>query len=291
MSSIEFEESSNARRCLRPAAWAAATVVAALAGSLGALPARAEVGEQTLGSNGNAAPESTSVYYQYPGRPRVWLSPHGNVVRFEGPAGYDHIGVGTVIEGYVLCYNGRRAWDLAFSETGFGPSTPRCSGNTCTVTRNTSDGQFRLQQVITKDSVNRALTIEMSLTKIGFGSAFDVVLRRHADFDVDAGGSLGSGNFTSWFGASERESVWAWNPANYTANEGHMVHLRQLDRRPFTVPYSAKVVSSIGDTSCSPGNVAANGPVEGDFAGTIQYDVGFMGQGSTFVGRVQYQRD
>jgi hypothetical protein len=293
MSNMNFEESRGARGGHGHAVWAvaAAAAAAALAGSLCSLPARAELGEQSLASGSLATPESTAVFYEYPGRPRVWLSAHGNVVRFEGPQGYDHIGVGTIIEGYVLCYNGKVAWDLGFSETGFGPSVASCSGNTCTVTRNTTDNQFRLRQVISKDSLQRALTVEMTLTRMQGGAAGGVVLRRHADFDVDVGGSLGSGNFTSWFGATERESVWAWNPINYTPNEGHMIMLRQIERRPASVQYFAKVLSGIGDTSCSPGNVAANGPAEGDFAGTIQYNIGFMGQGGVFVGKVQYMRN
>lgn len=289
MSNLQFE-SWRARAYIgRFAAGAAAVAVAGLAASLATLPARAELGEQSAASQ--ATPESTDLFYVYPGRPRVWLSRHGNIIRFEGPAGYDHIGVGEIGEGYVLCYGTRRAYDVGFTETGFGPSTPSCSGSTCTVTRNTSDGQFRLRQVITKNSVERAVTVEMTLTKLGQTAVSNVVLRRQVDFDVDAGGSLGSNNFVSWFGATERESVFAWNSANYTANEGHMVMLRQIQRIPSSVPYTAKVTSAILDTSCSPTNAAPWGPVEGDYGATIQYNIGFMGQGSVFIGRVQYQRN
>lgn len=280
------ESSATSGLYWRQAAMVAAVVVAAL----GTLPARAELGEQAV-SGSNATPENTDLFYVYPGRPRVWLSSHGNVLRFEGPTGYDHVGVGNLSEGYVLCYSGRQAWDTGESESGFGPSVASCSGNTCTVTRNTSDGWFRLRQVISKVDVERSLSIEMTLTKIGGPNQVGVILRRQVDLDVDTGGSLGSGNFENWFGASERESVWAWNAANNTANEGHAVMLRQVIRRPGNVQYFAKVTSAILDNSCSPGNLAVNGPVRGDYGGTIQYNVGNMGQGATFVGRVQYQRN
>jgi hypothetical protein len=289
MSKFNFEF-PGAYPCFPRLAVTVATAAAGLAGALVLLPARAELGEQAI-SGSNATPENTGLFYVYPGRPRVWLSSHGNLLRFEGPAGYDHIGVGELSEGYVLCYSGRRAWDVGFSESGFGPSSPSCSGNTCTITRTTSDGWLRLRQVITKVDIERALNVEMTLTKIGGPNVTGVVLRRQVDFDVDAGGSLGSGNFVSWFGASERESVWAWNAANNTPNEGHAVLLRQIVRMPSTVPYSAKVTSQILDTSCSPGNIAANGPVHGDYGATIQYNVGSMSQGAVFTGRVQYQRN
>lgn len=289
MSNLQFESwRPNIYR--RPLAAGAALVSAVgLAAGLAALPAGAAPGEQSVGSGASA--ESTDTYYVYPGRPRVWLSRHGNLTRFEGPAGYDHIGGGTVGEGYVLCYNSRVAYDVGYIESGFNASTPSCSGSTCTVTRTTTDGQFRLRQVISKVSTERAVTIEMTLTKLGQTTANNVILRRQVDFDVDASGSLGSGNFTSWFGATERESVFAWNPANYTSNEGHMVMLRQLQRVPSYVPYTAKVTYSILDTSCSPSNAAAWGPVEGDYGATIQYNVGSMGQGAVFTGVLQYQRN
>lgn len=289
MSNFNFEFPSASARFSHRAA-AVAVAAAGLAGALVLLPARAELGEQAI-SGSNATPENTGLFYAYPGRPRVWLSSHGNVLRFEGPAGYDHVGVGELSEGYVLCYGGRRAWDTGQSESGFGPSVANCSGNTCTVTRTTSDGWMRLRQVITKVDIERSLTIEMTLTKIAGPFVSGVVLRRQVDLDVDTGGSLGSGDFVNWFGASERESVWAWNATNNTANEGHMVLLRQIMRRPSAVPYFAKVTSAILDNSCSPTNLAVNGPVQGDFGATLQYNVGSMGQNAVFIGRVQYQRN
>lgn len=289
MSNFNFEfPSASARFSHRVAAVAVAA--AGLAGALVLLPARAELGEQAV-SGSNATPENTGLFYVYPGRPRVWLSSHGNLLRFEGPAGYDHVGVGELSEGYVLCYSGRRAWDTGQSESGFGPSVANCSGNTCTITRTTSDGWLRLRQVITKVDIERSLTVEMTLTKIAGPFVTGVVLRRQVDLDVDTGGSLGSGSFINWFGASERESVWAWNAANNTANEGHMVLLRQIVRTPSRVPYFAKVTSQILDNSCSPANLAVNGPVHGDYGATIQYNVGSMDQGMVFTGRVQYQRN
>ncbi|WP_298233427.1 hypothetical protein [uncultured Azohydromonas sp.] len=295
MSIFNFEFPTTAGSFMRGAVTAAAFAAVGLAGALATTPAWAELGEQSAGST-SALPESANVFYVYPGRPRVWLSNHGNLLRFEGPSGYDHVGVGQLSEGYVLCYTGfgsqRRAWDTGSSESGFGPSVASCSGNSCTITRNTSDGWLRLRQVITKVDTERALTVEMTLSRIGGPALSGVVLRRQVDLDVDAGGSLGSGNTVSWFAATERESVWAWNSATDTNNEGHAVMLRQILRTPASVPYSAKVTERILDNRCSPPNLAAGGPLQGDYGATIQYNVGSLGQqGQTFMGRVQYQRN
>ncbi|NML17219.1 hypothetical protein [Azohydromonas caseinilytica] len=288
MSKFDCESSRVWGPVRRHAAWAAGA--ASLAGMLAVLPVQAELGEQSLGAT-QATPESTGVFYVYPGRPRVWLSRHGNLLRFEGPQGYDHIGVGELSEGYVLCYGSRQAWDVGYTESGFGPSSASCSGSSCTIIRNTTDGQFRLRQVIWKNEIERALNVEMTLTKLGQSPAYGVILRRQVDPDVDAGGSLGSGSFVNWFGATERESVWAWNSRYDTSREGHAVTLRQIIRSPGYVPYWAKVTAQILDTSCSPGNLAESGPVQGDYGATLQYDVGTMNAGAVFTGRVQYQRN
>lgn len=290
MSISNFEFLTTLGTFRREAAAVAAVAAVGLAGVLATLPAQAAPGEQSAGST-SASPESANVFYVYPGRPRVWLSNHGNLLRFEGPTGYDHVGVGNLSEGYVLCYNGRRAWDTGSSESGFGQAQASCSGNSCTITRTTSDGWLRLRQVISKVDIERSLTVEMTLTKIGGPFLTGVVLRRQVDLDVDAGGDLGTGDTTNWFAATERESVWAWNAANDSGREGHAVMLRQIIRQPGSVPYSAKVTEQILDNSCSPFNLAADGPVRGDYGATIQYNVGSLGQGGTFVGRVQYQRN
>jgi hypothetical protein len=256
---------------------------------VGVLPAHAETGQQTMVS---VVPQSTTVLRTLTGTPRITLSNAGNLLRFEGPTGYDHVGVGELSEGYVLCYSGLIAYDTGSSQVGFGPPTASCSsGTSCTVTRTTTDGRMRLRQVISKTAPERSLDIEMTLTKLGSGSVTGVVLRRQVDFDVDTGGPAGSGDFTNWFGATERDSAFAWNAANTTAGEGHSVVLRHLRRSPTSVQYNAKVTSNILDTSCSPGNVAANGPVNGDYGATIQYNVGTMGQGAVFTGIVQYERN
>lgn len=283
-------ESAGASGQFRRVVVAAALGTAGLAGGPALLPAWAELGEQSLGS-GNGGPEGTQVYYTFPGRPVVSVSRHGNIIQFEGPPGYDHLGGGTVGEGYVLCYNGRRVWDVGSSESGFGFTAANCSGSSCTFVRNTTDGLARLTQVISKNEIERAVNVEMTVTRLSGNNLFNVILRRQADFDVDAAGRLGSGSFVSWFGASERESVFAWNATNDTANEGHAITLRQIVRRPGTVPYQAKVTSRILDIGCSPGNLAANGPVQGDYGASLQYNVGTIGQGGSFYGRVQYQRN
>ena len=166
---------------------------------------------------GSVSARSSTTFFTFPGPPTVAISSHGNLVRFEGPSGYDHLGVGAFSEGYVLCYGPSRAYDTGSSETGFANATASCSGSTCTVTRKTSDNKMQLKQVIKFDKSLRQVNFDMSVTNLTSSSITNVVLRRQADFDVDTGGVLGTGDFQNWFGASEFDTVFAWNPANDSA--------------------------------------------------------------------------
>lgn len=260
-----------------------------LSGWIGMLPAAAEGGKQHIGDPGE---ESAVTYYTFPGVPRLAISRDGNLVRLEGPTGYEHIGNGEFSEGYVLCYGTTRVFDLGDDESGFGPSTVGCSGRTCTVTRNTLDGKLQLKQVITKTAdPERSLNVEMTITNKTGSSLTGVVLRRQVDFDVDTGGPLGTGDFTNWFGASERESAFAWNASNDHASEDHALVLRYYNKLPEAARRLAKVTSAILDDSCNPVNIAANGPVQGDYGVTLQYNVGTLTAGKATVLSAQYQRN
>src|SRR5262245_26487901 len=79
------------------------------------------------------------------------ISNHGNILKIESPAGHDPI----VKEGYRLCYNYSSlfAYDNGPEESGWGPSTVSGSVNLpLTITRSTTDGQFRLVQVFSRNN-------------------------------------------------------------------------------------------------------------------------------------------
>jgi hypothetical protein len=223
----------------------------------------------------------TTIAYTFPGTPRVAISRHGNVVDFEGPAGYQHI----YTEGYVLCYGLNNAYDIGIYESGFSAASAfSCSGSTCTVTRNTADGRLELRQVITKNvPFERSFNVQMRVRNLTGSRISGIILRRHVDFDVDAPSA-------NYFMATESDSVVGWNPADASAAEDHAAMIRFFRRTPTTIPTFAKVVNW-PDSSCSPTNYATGGPVFGDYGATIQYDVGSLAAGASATVEVQYQRN
>jgi hypothetical protein len=248
------------------------TLLAVLTGLLSGGVSAAE--KQSLSDSGAIGPSSATTAFTFAGNPIVALSNHGNLVRFEGPTGFDHIGVGAFSEGYVLCYGASRAWDTGSSESGFAAATFSCNTakTSCTVTRNTADGKLSLKQVITRNSTDRSVSFNMTVTNRTGASISGVILRRQADPDVDTGGPSGTGDFTNWFGSTTFDSAWGWNAPNKISppRGTHAVIISSVGRGPT----AAKVTSDILDSTCSPTNIAADGPVEGDYGVTLEYQLG-----------------
>ncbi|NML18561.1 hypothetical protein [Azohydromonas caseinilytica] len=230
---------------------------------------------------------SPAPFYKFPGAPQVTISNHGNIVGFVSATGATHV----ASEGYVLCYGYTVAYDLAYSEAGFEPpTTANCWGNTCIVTRITSDRVMRLRQVIIKSrSEDRALSIEMTVINQAGYAISPVVLRRQVDLDVDAR-TLG-GTVINRFATSELDSLTAWNAPFDTPGVGSAILVRHLRAEPSSMIYMPKITSNPVDTSCNPQNIAVNGEVRGNYGGSMQYNVGTLTGGGRATVKLQYQRN
>jgi hypothetical protein len=134
----------------------------------------------------------------------------GNVLGYGGPvvagADYEHINVGALSEGYVLCYLNPKtgayvnAFDLGAAQSGFGPASPT---NTepdpqdpnalpgMQVVRATSDGLLTLKQSFRFDGEEKRMQVIMDVINYNAFPITGVILRRQADFDVDGGGADG----------------------------------------------------------------------------------------------------
>ncbi len=237
----------------------------------------------------------TGVFYTFPDSPITAISAHGNLVRFDGPVGFEHIGTGTFGEGYVLCYGSTRAYDVGYTESGFGPPTvASCSGNNCTIVRKTLDNKIEFKQEFHKSStaeLGRLIRVKMTVRNLTATNLTNVVLRRQVDFDVDTGGSKGTGSFVNWFAASQFDSVFAWNSSADYIEDGHALMLRHLTKVPTAIKTVSKVTEDILDTTCSPANIADSGPIRGDYGATLQYNIGTIQGNKSAIGMVEYQRN
>ncbi len=128
------------------------------------------------------------------------ISEHGNLVQFESPERHGHLGAH---EGYALCgWFEENRYDAGLHESGFGEATisqPN-GANTLplTITRETTDGHFRLRQTFARDTTEKDVTITMTLTNISGAVRSLVSLVRYF--------ASGDARF-----ARTADSVWAWD--------------------------------------------------------------------------------
>lgn len=156
----------------------------------------------------------------------VCISNHGNVVKFESPAGFEQIGqLNTFRDGYAICTgnlptvpNVSHGYDTGGIEAGFtAPTISQPNGpNTfpLTISRDTTDGVFQLQQSYKLDKIERDLTITMKVVNLSAVDQDFVKLSRYFEGDVDNNASAGR------FGAND-EAVWEW--VNTTTGHGLML--------------------------------------------------------------------
>ncbi len=121
---------------------------------------------------------------------RVSISKHGNVVRFETPAGIEHIRLGGFIEGYLISSgpaNTVHGYDAAFAESAWGAASAvgSLAAGTLVITRTTADGAFLLTQAFKIGPANLKLTITMTLKNVSGADKTNVQLTRYADWDVN----------------------------------------------------------------------------------------------------------
>lgn len=231
---------------------------------------------------------------------RVTISVAGNIVEYKSPnvsgAQYEHIGVGTFSEGYVLCYKNPftgvivRAYDVGYTESGFGLPTTSL-GPPVTVTRNTADNLLQLKQEFFFDGVRKSLMIKMQVKNLSdYKTVENIILRRQVDFDVDTGGASGWASFDNYHARTSKDGVFAWNdPKNAPlGKEAHGMCLRHLVKGRGT--YVAKVTDAILDTTCNPGSKTTPVVTRTDDGHTLQYNIGALGPGISTPVWIQYER-
>jgi hypothetical protein len=240
----------------------------------------AAAGVQAQNSTEEINPESTNCVYNFGSGNLKWcVSEHGNLMKFESPAGLEHIRVATLFEGYVVCVNDQPLyWDHGQLEGGFGPplviAGPTASG--VTIRRTTTDGKFQLDQKWSRDTTERDVTVQMTLRNLG-PLAADVHLSRVGDIDVNA--TTGNDYY-------DDSVVGAWLRDATAAN--HAVTMYGLT---LTVPVSSVVETgpwNVGTPKCAPpAAVSPGGPT--DPIVHILYSIGSMKTNAAKIVKVGYR--
>jgi hypothetical protein len=230
------------------------------------------------------------------GAATIGINDEGNIIQYESPPGYEHIGVGAFSEGYVVRYDDSGTVKTIF-DTGDGASgwlNPISLGSF--VERISSDGNIRLTQMFIPDCEKRTLVIVNKLTNNnkGFVPLSQICFARQVDFDIDTGGTLGWAGFINNHAASV-DSYFAWNdkgdaPADRTS---HAMTLAQLVApSPAVAPTVAKVTFPILDQTCPAEDAAPNDPILGtDVGGRVEVTKDALAPGESLTLVVSYARN
>lgn len=224
---------------------------------------------QTLAPEAAAQPACA---YQFGSGNFTWcVTANGNIARLTSPRDFEHIAVGNVSEGYVVCTpDGGSYFDTGAASSGWASpilaADPTEDG--VTITRTTLDGRFTLLQEIAGRHTSRTISIRATLTNNG-GIVENVRLLRTADLDID--NTRGNDVF-------DRSADSAW------ARQHHAVSLSALNEN---VEHQTRVSANLSPRNCAPA-AQAELPSIGDLAVSVRYDLGHFEAGESKVVRFRY---
>lgn len=223
-------------------------------------------------AQGTAAVNSTCAYEFGNSEFSVCVSPNGNIVRLTSPAGAEHINVGTLAEGYVLCAGTHLPYyDVAAAGARFGAPTllDGPTSDSVTIQRTTGDGLFTVQQAFVANTTNRQITVTMTIINNG-PTVSNVRLLRSADFDMD-------GTRTTDVFDRSNDSTWA-----------RQLRAASLSAQTRNVPHQARISPNLAPQNCGPATVAPP-TVNTDLASFVRYDIGSIPARGNRAVRFRYQ--
>jgi hypothetical protein len=217
------------------------------------------------------------------------ISTHGNLIRLESPAGFEHMASGVVGEGYVVSMSTSigavRYFDAAFSEgTGcsgnvrsWSPTVfeTNASANGTTLIRDTCDGAWRLTQTFLRNPANHELTITMTLHNLTAFNYTGVTLDRYFDGDLDNDNSDDS----------------YWRTFDSVSGRDGILDNLSLTAISFDVPHTTAIHSFAGWNPSVTNQASLASPTgSGDFVGRVSYSLGTINASAQKIVKVLYKR-
>ena len=220
---------------------------------------------------------------------RWTISSHGNIVSLQSPAGFEHLAIGAIGEGYAVsmntnigivryfdagglegagCVGNIRSWSPVVFETGL-------SAAGTTLIRDTCDGAWRLTQTFSRNATNHELTVTMSLRNLTIFNYPSVRLDRYFDGDLD--GDVADDVYTRTVDA--------------VAGQDGVLDNLSLTAISFNIPHSTAIHTFAGWLPSVTNQASLGSPVgPGDFVGRVSYNLATINSGVAKTVRVLYKR-
>jgi hypothetical protein len=188
---------------------------------------------------------------------RWCITKEGEVNLLESPVTFVHLN--DRIEGYAVCQPGFNALSNNNTTTNWGPATFTAPNK---ITRNTTNGRFRLVQIFTQDAPNRRIVIKATLTNTSGSSQANIRLGRLFDGDIDnnSSGDIYVRTQASVIGTDQH----GLQLIGTTFNQAHVTELETFS-------------DILDDTGCSASTPLPSPTTAGDNSGRFTYNVGALG--------------
>jgi hypothetical protein len=254
---------------------------AAIAVSLAVAPWVAGAQEDTSGVIGSTSGGCT---YNFGSGDFQWcISSTGSLQKLMSPNGAEHIAFGAIIEGNVLCVNNAALYydrGGLINVAGWNPPTVVAgpTSSSVTVRLTSTDGVFQLDQRWTRDTVERDLTLQLTLQNISTVPTGPVRLMRLVDIDPNS-------NPSSAFDRS-RYAVW------FRSTDAVSIIALTLNPLPVVVVTSQPAISTT-PPPCAPAPLATPNPANPGSTTTgvasISYDFPSLSAGQKKIVKIGYQ--
>ena len=152
----------------------------------------AVVNNETLNNTASSVPIALITYNG--DQMSFGVTDYGEIVPFQYPVGAEHIAVGGILEGYVVCYQdtlgdhvasahfGSRHGLVPVSYTEIEDSTSR---TVVRVVTRTTDGKLEITHLCSFDKFGKAIAVRASVNNLSTETLGQVVYKRVCDWDVD----------------------------------------------------------------------------------------------------------
>lgn len=200
------------------------------------------------------------------------VSPNANLVRFESPAGSEHIFDGDLsFEGYAVCSaTGTHGHDYSnFDEGGFGASTTLASSSSgVTIQRSTTDGVFKLVTKFSRDTKEMDLTVAVTLTNLTAVAQTNVQYRRLVNLHPN------TAVFSRWHATPDEVTAYVVTGGRPGAS---------LNALSFDVPHTMTIeqLASSSLLDCAPDDPQPDGTSYINGAAGLLYNLGTIGAGKS----------
>jgi hypothetical protein len=217
---------------------------------------------------------------------RICASEHGNITRLQSPAGFEHLRVVPVIEGYTVSVGSASYYDAGNTESGWGPTTldtdyDSCVGGYIPIftrrTTNLTGAVLELRQEIYAFPQRKEIIIVMAVRNLSPSPLSNVRVTRYFDGDIDNNGAddiydrtadsvTGKQGVTGHGLTMDAINSWHWGGYDWVVTP---------------IPHSTAVLKKPFNPRITNPTSLATPTARGDYLGLISYNLGVLEAGNT----------